>query len=78
MSLFYKIIGIIIVCCALAMLIMVYIKPILSIPYKEYIFVFLCIVAIVLYISYNMLPERRIADSYKVTYSQPRSWEQCL
>lgn len=66
MHLFYKFVTAILVLCALAVVIMAYLREILAIPHKWALFGVVTVMCVALYIAYLLLPAWRKSD-YQVS-----------
>lgn len=73
MSLFYTILLVIAVCCAFALLVMHYAKPLVALPHKEFWLLVLVVIVFSLYMAYLMMPFQSVGDEY-ARYTESPVW----
>jgi len=73
MSLLYTILSVVAVCCAFALLVMHYAKPLVALPHKEFWVLALVVIVFILYMAYLMMPFRSVGDEY-ARYTESKVW----
>ena len=69
----YTILGIIVVGCTLALIVMYFARPLLALPHKEWWVIGFLAVAFVIYMAYLMLPITHVGDAYQSANPHPVS-----